>query len=128
MEKTLWAIKEGREQLLKKIDSLKLALPAVSYFQNRDSLYDGYNMSHVMFFYIIVISSNKLMLCERVYWDSVSFFREFLRLCCSTLRIVIIFQIFLHNNYFNNSMILLKRYRALMYTELKGQVDDPKQM
>jgi hypothetical protein len=56
-------------------------------------------------------------------------FSEFLRLFDSSLsRIVIIFQIFLHDNYFNNSMILLKRYRALMYTELKGQIDDPKQM
>jgi len=50
MQKALWIMEEGQELLLEKIDSLELALPAVSYFQNRDSLYDEYNMSHVMFF------------------------------------------------------------------------------
>ncbi|RLU21087.1 hypothetical protein DMN91_007703, partial [Ooceraea biroi] len=82
MQKAEWAKEEGRERLLEKIDSLKLALPAVSYFQDRDSLYKGYDM----------------------------------------------LSIFLHDNYFNNSMILLKRYRTLMYAEVKGQVDDPKQI
>jgi hypothetical protein len=65
MQEALWTTEEGRERLLEKIDTLKLALPAVSYFQNRDSLYDEYDMSHVIFFYI-VISSNKLMLCKRL--------------------------------------------------------------
>jgi len=56
MQKALWIMEEGRELLLEKIDNLELALPAVSYFQNRDSLYDGYNMSHVMFFIISLLS------------------------------------------------------------------------
>ncbi|KAL0104924.1 hypothetical protein PUN28_016520 [Cardiocondyla obscurior] len=82
MQNAQWAIKEGREELLKKINGLKLALPVVSYFKNRDSLYNDYNISEII-------------LCD---------------------------------NYFNNSMILLKRYRTLMYTELKRQVGDPKQV
>lgn len=38
------------------------------------------------------------------------------------------FQIILHDNYFNNSMILLRRYRTLLYAELRREVGDPKQM
>ncbi|XP_011156691.2 endothelin-converting enzyme 2 isoform X1 [Solenopsis invicta] len=37
-------------------------------------------------------------------------------------------EIILNDNYFNNSMILLKRYRTLMYTELRRQVGEPKQI
>lgn len=44
-----WAKEEGREELMKKIDSLKLTLPVVSYFKNRDSLYNEYNVSEVKF-------------------------------------------------------------------------------
>lgn len=38
------------------------------------------------------------------------------------------FQIILYDDYFNNSMILLKRYRTLLYAELRREVGDPKQM
>lgn len=38
------------------------------------------------------------------------------------------FQIILNDNYFNNSMILLRRYRTLLYAELRREVGDPKQM
>ncbi|XP_011877725.1 PREDICTED: endothelin-converting enzyme 1-like [Vollenhovia emeryi] len=82
MQEVLWAKEQGREELLKKINSLKLVLPVVSYFKNRDSLYSEYNVSEIT----------------------------------------------LYDNYFDNSMILLKRYRTLMYTELKRQVGDPKQI
>lgn len=47
MQEATWAKEKGREELLKKIDSLKLALPVVSYFKNRDSLYSEYNVSEV---------------------------------------------------------------------------------
>ncbi|KYQ56391.1 Endothelin-converting enzyme 2 [Trachymyrmex zeteki] len=82
MQEAQWAKEEGREELLNKINSLKLALPVVSYFKNRNSLYNEYNVSEVI----------------------------------------------LNDNYFNNSMILLKRYRILMYTELKREVGGPKQI
>ncbi|XP_029164653.1 endothelin-converting enzyme 2-like [Nylanderia fulva] len=81
-EEAQWAREEGRQGLLKKIDSLELALPVISYFKNRDSLYSEYNVS----------------------------------------------QIILSDNYFNNSMILLKRYRTLMYIELRREIGDPKQI
>ncbi|XP_011702526.1 PREDICTED: membrane metallo-endopeptidase-like 1 [Wasmannia auropunctata] len=81
-QKALWAKKEGREELLKKINSLKLVLPVASYFKDRDSLYSVYNVSEKR----------------------------------------------LTDNYFENSMILLKRYRVLMYIELRRQVGDPKQI
>ncbi|XP_050461245.1 neprilysin-2-like [Cataglyphis hispanica] len=77
-----WARAEGRQGLLKKIDSLELALPVISYFKNRHSLYSEYNVS----------------------------------------------QIILNDNYFNNSMILLRRYRTLLYAELRREVGDPKQI
>lgn len=48
-----WAREEARQRLLKKIDSIELALPAVSYFKNRDSLYNEYNISQVMLFFNI---------------------------------------------------------------------------
>ncbi|XP_025268661.1 neprilysin-2-like isoform X1 [Camponotus floridanus] len=81
-EEAQWAREEGRQELLKKIDSLELALPVISYFKNRDLLYNEYNVP----------------------------------------------QIILYDNYFNNSMTLLKRYRTLIYTELKRKVGDPKQI
>ncbi|EGI59230.1 PREDICTED: membrane metallo-endopeptidase-like 1 [Acromyrmex echinatior] len=82
MQEAQWAKEEGRKELLNKINSLKLALPVVSYFKNRNSLYNEYNVSEVI----------------------------------------------LNDNYFNNSMILLKRYRTLMYTELRREVGGPKQI
>lgn len=42
-----WAVEKGRERLLRKIDDLELALPDVSYFKNRDSLYSEYNVHQV---------------------------------------------------------------------------------
>lgn len=45
-----WATDKGREGLLRKIDSLKLALPNVSYFKNKDSLYSEYDMHQVGIF------------------------------------------------------------------------------
>ncbi|KMQ97773.1 endothelin-converting enzyme 2 [Lasius niger] len=78
-EKAQWAREEGRQGLLKKIDSLELALPVISYFKNRDLLYSEYNVN-------------------------------------------------LSDNYFNNSIILLKTYRILMYAELRREVGDPKQI
>ncbi|KAM0728001.1 Endothelin-converting enzyme 2 [Formica fusca] len=77
-----WAREEGLQGLLKKIDSLQLALPVISYFKNRHSLYNEYNVS----------------------------------------------QIILYDDYFNNSMFLLKRYRTLLYAELRREVGDPKQI
>ncbi|XP_072763378.1 endothelin-converting enzyme 2 [Anoplolepis gracilipes] len=81
-EEAQWAREAGQQGLLKKIDSLELALPVISYFKNRDLLYSEYNVS----------------------------------------------QITLYDNYFNNSMILLKRYRTLIYAELRREVGDPKQV
>ncbi|XP_012058483.1 PREDICTED: endothelin-converting enzyme 1-like [Atta cephalotes] len=82
MQEAQWAKEEGRKELLNKINSLKLALPVVSYFKNRNSLYNEYNVSEVI----------------------------------------------LNDNYFDNSMMLLKRYRVLMYTELRREVGGPKQI
>ncbi|KYN15849.1 PREDICTED: membrane metallo-endopeptidase-like 1 [Trachymyrmex cornetzi] len=82
MQEAQWAKEEGRKELLNKINDLKLALPVVSYFKNRNSLYNEYNVSEVI----------------------------------------------LNDNYFNNSMMLLKRYRILMYTELRREVGGPKQI
>ncbi|XP_012525662.1 neprilysin-1 [Monomorium pharaonis] len=82
MQEAQWAKEEGREELLKKISSLKLTLPVVSYFKNRNLLYDEYNVSEII----------------------------------------------LDDNYFNNSMILLKRYRTLIYAEPSRQVGDPQQI
>ncbi|KAG5326857.1 MMEL1 protein, partial [Acromyrmex heyeri] len=82
MQEAQWAKEEGRKELLNKINSLKLALPVVSYFKNRNSLYNEYNVSEII----------------------------------------------LNDNYFNNSMMLLKRYRTLMYTELRREVGGPKQI
>lgn len=48
-EEAQWAREEGRQELLKKIDSLELALPVTSYFKNRDLLYNEYNVSQVIF-------------------------------------------------------------------------------
>ncbi|XP_077262705.1 endothelin-converting enzyme 2 isoform X1 [Temnothorax americanus] len=81
MQEAQWAKEKGREELLKKINSLELALPVVSYFKNRDLLYSEYNVSEITLY-----------------------------------------------DYFNTSMILLKRYRTLMYAELRRQVGDPKQI
>lgn len=50
-EEAQWAREEGRQGLLKKIDSLELALPVISYFKNRDLLYNENNMSLVIFFH-----------------------------------------------------------------------------
>lgn len=47
MKEAQWAKEKGREELLQKINNLKLALPVVSYFKNRDSLYNEYNVSKV---------------------------------------------------------------------------------
>ncbi|KYN44453.1 Endothelin-converting enzyme 2 [Trachymyrmex septentrionalis] len=82
MQEAQWAKEEGRKELLNKINSLKLALPVVSYFKNRNSLYNEYNVSEVI----------------------------------------------INDNYFNNSIMLLKRYRTLMYTELRREVGGPKQI
>ncbi|KAL6254645.1 hypothetical protein P5V15_013952 [Pogonomyrmex californicus] len=82
MQEAQWAKEEAREELLKKIEILQLALPVASYFKNRNSLYNEFNVSELI----------------------------------------------LSDNYFNNSMILLKRYRTLMYTELRRQIGDPKQI
>lgn len=49
MQEAQWAKEEGREELVKKINSLNLALPVVSYFKNRDSLYSEYNVSEVKY-------------------------------------------------------------------------------
>lgn len=53
-EEADWARAEGRQRLLKKIDSLELALPVISYFKNRHSLYSEYNVSQVIFFTITI--------------------------------------------------------------------------
>lgn len=49
MEKAQWVKQQGRERLLEKIDSLKLSLPAISYFKERNSLYNKYNIPQVLF-------------------------------------------------------------------------------
>lgn len=49
MQKAQWAKEEGREELIKKINGLKLELPVVSYFKDRDSLYNEYNVSEVKY-------------------------------------------------------------------------------
>jgi len=55
-EEAQWAREEGRQELLKKIDSLELALPVISYFKNRDLLYNEYNVSQVIFFTLTILS------------------------------------------------------------------------
>lgn len=55
IEKAQWAREEGRQGLLKKIDSLELALPVISYFKNRDLLYSEYNVSQVIFFTVTIL-------------------------------------------------------------------------
>lgn len=42
-----WARDGGRQELLTKINNLELVLPIISYFKNRDSLYNEYNVSQV---------------------------------------------------------------------------------
>lgn len=49
MQKAQWTKDEGREELIKKINDLKLELPIVSYFKDRDSLYNEYNESEVKY-------------------------------------------------------------------------------
>lgn len=53
-EEVKWAREEGLQGLLKKIDSLQLALPVISYFKNRYSLYNEYNVSQVIFFTVTI--------------------------------------------------------------------------
>lgn len=115
-EEAQWAREEGQQELLKKIDSLELALPVIPYFKNRDLLYNEYNMSQVIFFTLTILSK-KLKI---YHYGSHLVFTSY------TLKIE--FQIILYDNYFNNSMTLLKRYRILIYAELKREVGDPKQM
>lgn len=65
MQEAQWAKEKGREELLKKINSLKLALPAVSYFRNRDLLYNEYNVSEVCkIFFNILFYENKFILLK----------------------------------------------------------------
>lgn len=53
-EEVEWAREEGLQGLLKKIDSLQLALPVIPYFKNRHSLYNEYNVSQVIFFTVTI--------------------------------------------------------------------------